>query len=66
MYICIYVYISCAVGCADGTTRVFTQNEARMAPELELKTYDEVLANCTINAHTMGGLQLDKLPGPGM
>lgn len=53
-----------AVGCADGKTRVFTQNEARMAPELELKAYDEELAQCTINAHTMGGLQLDKLPGP--
>jgi len=53
-----------AVGCADGKTRVFTQSEERMAPELELKAYEEELAKCTINAHTMGGLQLDKLPGP--
>jgi len=46
------------VGCADGKTRVFTQEEARMAPELELKAYEEELAACTINAHTMGGLQV--------
>ena len=52
------------MGCADGKTRVFTQSEERMAPELELKAYEEELAKCTINAHTMGGLQLDKLPGP--
>jgi hypothetical protein len=35
-----------------------------MASEEELKAYEELLAACTINAHTMGGLQLDKLPGP--
>ena len=35
-----------------------------MASEIELKAYEEELAKCTINAHTMGGLQLDKLPGP--
>ena len=39
-------------------------SQARMAGEVELKRYEAQLAACKVSAHTMGGLQLDKLPGP--
>ncbi len=39
-------------------------SQARMAGEVELKRYEAELAACKVSAHTMGGLQLDKLPGP--
>ena len=35
-----------------------------MASEEELRRYEEALANCTIAAATVGGLDLEKLPGP--
>jgi phospholipase A-2-activating protein len=35
-----------------------------VAGEAELKRYEEALANCTIAAATLGGLDLEKLPGP--
>jgi len=51
-------------GCADGVARVFTQADERVAGEEDLKAFEAALANSTLGSHTLGGLQMEQLPGP--
>ncbi|EKX50141.1 hypothetical protein GUITHDRAFT_103955 [Guillardia theta CCMP2712] len=53
-----------AAACADGKARIFTQADERMASEEQQNEYEELLAKTKIASHTLGGLQLEKLPGP--
>ena len=54
-----------AVGCSDGSIRVFTNNASRAAPDQQLKAFAEEVASASMPSKgAIGDVKIDELPGP--